>query len=83
MQRKHKENSVLVTSLQKARIVSDTAVVKLVIRSAFIRESTNQMQSNFSQGKAQFSNRNPGHVQQMIAQSVYSDIDTPFDFSYF
>ena len=28
---------------KQARIVSDTAVVTLVIRSAFIRESTNQM----------------------------------------
>ena len=42
MQRKQRENSLPVISLQKARIVSDTAVVTLVIRSAFLRESTNQ-----------------------------------------
>ena len=72
MQRKHRENSVLVISLQKARIVSDTAIVTLLIRSAFMRESTNQMYAVVSQGKAQFSHRNLGHVQQMIVQNVYS-----------
>ena len=43
MQTKDRENSEPVVSLPKARIVPDTAVVTLVIRSAFIRESTNQL----------------------------------------
>ena len=43
MQIKHRENSGPAISLQKVRIVSDTAVVTLVIRLAFIRESTKQM----------------------------------------
>ena len=72
MQRKHRENSILVISLQKARIVSDTAVKMLVIRSAVIRESTNQMLCSGQSGNFLFSNRNLGLVQQMVAQNVYS-----------
>ena len=43
MKRTDRENSRPVDSLQKARIVLDTAVATLVIRSTFVRENTNQM----------------------------------------
>ena len=39
MQKKVKENSGPVVSLQKARIVPNTVIVTLVIRSVFTRES--------------------------------------------
>jgi len=43
MQRKDGENSGPFVSLQKARIVPNTAMMTVVIRSAFRRKSANQM----------------------------------------
>jgi len=51
-QRKDRENFGPIVSLQKATIVPDTAVMRLVIRSAFMRESAKQMYSSCQPGKS-------------------------------